>query len=99
MAQQIGKRQLMAKARGFTTSISKLSKDERLSSPSGSYGEDYNRLRAAVVKLYAYLGDILPPNVDIERSAMTGGSFTYQSYAEINTYCEQIYEILNEQLD
>jgi len=68
MSARIGRRELMAKARGFTASISKLTKDERTSSPSGSYGEDYNRLRGAVAELYSHLANILPPSVQIERS-------------------------------
>lgn len=96
MVQRIGRRELMAKARGFTTSISKLSREERSSSPSASYGEDYNRLHAGVLGLYSHLADILPPTVDITRGAMP---YTMQSYAEINTFCEQIYEILNQQQD
>ena len=93
----IGRPELMAKARAITISIQKMTKDERRGSPAGNYGEDYNRLRTAALKAYPDLEPLMPPAVVIESSASYGHPFTRQSFAEIDTFCEQIYQLLNEQ--
>lgn len=95
----VGRRELMAKARAVTTSISKMGKDEKGMAPSGAFGEDYNRLRAAAAELYPALKALLPPEVEVERGEAYGRPFTRERYAEIDTFCEQIYQLLNEQRD
>lgn len=99
MPSQPSKRDLIGKARGFTDSIERMSQDERKFSPSGAFGEDYNRLRSAVAQVYPNLEILLPPEVEVDRSRTTGRLFTQQRYAEIGTFCKQICQLLDEQPD
>ena len=94
MTTDITKKQLMAKARGFTISIEKIADNQRDCSPSGNYGDDYNKLRNLTAHLLNDLADILPPLVETYEDG--GVRFTQQSYAEIDTYCEQIFQLLSE---
>ena len=91
--QKVPKNIMMAKALGFTNSISKLSREERAKNPSGSFGSDYNSLRDNISISYPQLAALLPPSVDIERGS--SGSFTRQNYGEIFTFAEQIYQMLD----
>jgi hypothetical protein len=84
---------LKAKARGFTISIEKMNEKQRTSSPTGNFGEDYNRLRSLVLELRPDLQAALPPAVTINRGDF--GTYTRESYGEIDTYCEQIFQILS----
>ena len=86
----------MAKARGFTTSIEKMNDQQRQAAPSGDYGDDYNQLLRLTEQLYPDLSELLPPRVQIYRGDETH-SFSEQSYAEIHTYCEQIFQLLSNQ--
>lgn len=87
------KKLLMAKALGFTTAISKLSREERNQNPSGTFGHDYNSLRQAVLDGFPGVASILPPEANISE-AMYGGTFTAEKYGEIYTFCEHIFQIL-----
>ena len=94
MTTNITKKHLMAKARGFTLSIGKMRDNQRDRTPSGDYGDDYNKLRNLTAQLHNDLADILPPLVATYEDG--GERYTEQSYAEIDTYCEQIFQLLSE---
>jgi hypothetical protein len=85
----------MAKARGFTNSIQKMEEKQKGSTPSGEYGADYNKLRNLVAQRYPGLIQLLPPQVTF----YGGGErqFTHQRFAEIDTFCEQITQLLSSQ--
>jgi hypothetical protein len=84
-----------AKAQGFIQSIRQLGEKERRSIPHGEFGRDYNILREAAAQLLGGDSDLLPPNVKVEQSLTPGHEYTVQSYAEILTYCEQIFQLLS----
>lgn len=90
----IDKKHLAAKAHGFTSAYTKMNESERNAAPKGSYGEDYNRLRQLIVDQHPDLEPVLPPPVTFE----TAGSakWTKEPFSVINTYCEQITQILSE---
>jgi hypothetical protein len=90
----VSKDTLKAKARGFTISIEKMDEKQRDSTPSGEFGEDYNRLRVLVLQSLPNFAPILPPPVAFYQGG-GGRLFTYQSFGEINTYCEQIFQMLS----
>jgi len=90
----IDKNALMAKAQGFTIAFGKMGKEERSATPDGSYGEDYNRLRQLAIDQYPDLEPLMPPAAELVESSTFGAS-TRQSFSEINTYSEQIYQILS----
>jgi hypothetical protein len=94
----ITKKILMAKARGFTISTAKMNEKERLNTPSGKYGDDYNNLLKLTIELYPDLESILPPKVDIYTTDF-GDSFSSSRYNEIDTYCEQIYQLVSDSED
>jgi hypothetical protein len=85
----------MAKARGFTISIEKMSEKDRGRSPTAEFGEDYNKLRAAVRTKLPQLADLLPPEVATFESA-NGSYYARCSYSELDSYCEQIYQLASE---
>jgi hypothetical protein len=95
MTENITKKQLMAKATGFIQSIEKMDDKRRAAAPTGTYGDDYNKLRRLTAQLYPALRDLLPPPVEFYPGA-SGDKYTCQSYDEIHTYCDQIYHILSE---
>ena len=95
MAEQFSKNDLIAKARGFTKSIEKMDEKQKAATPSGDYGEDYNKLRRIVERLYPQLADLLPPLVRVNSSHGSGYRYTEQSYSEIDTFCEQIIQLLS----
>ena len=91
---------LIAKARGFTHSIEKMTDTQRGRLPGGEYGEDYNRLRKLLIdhltKFHDQGGEnFLPPKVAF-REGQKGRKYCQESYAEIHTYCEQIAQLLTE---
>lgn len=86
---------LMAKARGFTISIEKMNDTDRKRSPSAQYGKDYNNLLQATEEMFPKLVNILPPKIEIGKY-QTGNEFTIQQYSEIDSYCEQIYQLVSE---
>lgn len=90
----MSKEVLKAKARGFTISIQKMDEKQRMSTPSGEFGEDYNRLRSLVLELRPDLRPVLPPAVAFY-SGGSGRNFTHQSFGEIDAYCEQLFQILS----
>lgn len=90
----VSKEILKAKARGITISIEKMNENQRTATPSGDFGEDYNRLRELVLQSRPDLGPVLPPAVRFYRS-QGGSNFTQQSFGEIDAYCEQIFQILS----
>lgn len=85
---------LKAKARGITISIEKMNEKQRLSTPSGEFGADYNRLRTLVIDACPDLVPLLPPPVAFYEGG-NDRSFTYQSFGEIDNYCEQIFQLLS----
>jgi hypothetical protein len=85
---------LMAKAKGFTNSISRAGEDHRRQNPSASFGQDYNRLRTAVLENFPALSPLLPPEASIEPPSPGYTSYTKDSYNELDTYCEQLYQLL-----
>ncbi len=89
---------LMAKARGFTISISKMLEKDRVQTPTGPFGEDYNRLRDAVAKACPPLESLLPPSVRIYQS-QGGGIYAASRYSELDAYCEQIFQLLSDFTD
>ena len=97
MSETISKNALIAKARGFTISIQKMDEKQRGRTPSAEYGEDYNNLRNLVAKLYPRLIDLLPPEVQFFEGGTS--NFTRQGYSEIDTFCEQIVQLLSSQSD
>lgn len=90
---------LIAKARGFTHSIEKMTDTQRGQLPGKAYGEDYNRLRTLLIghlKIYDQGGEeFLPPEVEF-REGQQGRNYCRESYGEIHTYCEQIAQLLTE---
>jgi len=92
----LSSRDLVAKARAFTISIGKLDRDARRAQPSGLFGRDYNSLRAAAATLHPRLVEILPPAVQVHQDSL-GQEFTEASYGELDTFCEQLVQILEEQ--
>lgn len=83
----------MAKALGFTNSITKLSSDERNRNPSKAFGEDYNRLRSAAGDKYPSIKEFLPPPVTLfDHDGFDG---TAQMFGEIFAWSEQIYQLLS----
>jgi hypothetical protein len=88
----------MAKALGITISINKKSREERSQKPTALFAEDYNRLRNAALRYFPDLESLMPPEVE----TYAGGANTrwsHQSYAEIDAFAEQIYQLLLEQTD
>lgn len=92
MPEPVSKNILIAKARGFTTSIQRMDEKQKSRVPSGEYGEDYNRLRNQVQQQYPQIAGLLPPEVDFFEGA--DSQLTRQCYSEIDTFCEQLTSIL-----
>jgi hypothetical protein len=91
------KKILMAKAKGFTISIEKMNDNERTRTPSFKFGTDYNLLRNTVASRYPSVTEFLPPSVTIKVEVnRTDNGYTAGYYSEINTYCEQIFQILSD---
>lgn len=86
---------IMAKARGFTISIEKMNDKDRIRTPNGDFGKDYNRLLAAAKQLYPDIADLLPPTVGIYESG-SGSEYTDSHYSELDSYCEQIFQLVSE---
>lgn len=97
MASELTKKDLMAKAKGFTISIEKMDEKQRAITPSGSFADDYNKLNALAEKLFPNLKELLPPRAGTRHAHSGHGMFSEVSFGEINTYCEQIYQLLSEQ--
>lgn len=95
MSEPIPKNSLIAKARGFTTSIQKMDEKQKAQSPSGEYGSDYNALRDLVARHYPRLIELLPPAVQTYRGHASDRTYTRQSYSEIDTFSQQIIELLS----
>ncbi len=95
MAEKLSKNDLIAKARGFTNSIAKMDEKQKSTTPSGEYGSDYNKLREIVVRQYPQLTELLPPQVHLYAGASGDRHYTRQSYSEIDTFCEQIIQLLS----
>ena len=93
------KKDLIAKARGFTIAIQKMHNEQRLKTPNGVYGHDYNMLRELTMQSYPSLKVLLPPAVSIYTGHGTVNTYTNASFGEIDTYCEQICQLLGEQGD
>lgn len=85
---------LKKKTMGFIQSIEKMGANERKEKPSGSYGDDYNRLWQLVVEANTELREVMPPKVETYDNSYFG-KLTNQSYAEIYTFCSQIYQLIS----
>ena len=88
----IDKKLLIAKTQGFTEAYKKMAPEERRKTPDVLYGEDYNNLRILILTNCSPIADLLPPEVPISKEGL---GYTAQTYAAINTYCEQIIQILS----
>ncbi len=97
MGGRVTNKELMAKAKGFTISIEKMDEKQRANTPSAEFAEDYNRLLTLTSTLHPNLNDLLPHRVGTHLGASGNRKYSDQSFAEINTYCEQIYQLLSEQ--
>ena len=93
MLTNFDKKELLAKARGLTLSIDKMDAKQRMEKPNVNYGNDYNNLRTITARLYPDLAKLFPPAVSIYRGSEFG-DYVEESYGEMNTYCEQIYQLL-----
>lgn len=89
---------LMAKAQGITISINKKGREERSSKPTALFAEDYNRLRDLTAQSFPALAPLLPPRVTTYEGG-AGTHWSHQSYAEIDSFAEQIYQLLAAQPD
>jgi len=89
----ISRERLKAKAQGFIISIGKMDEKQRAQSPSQEYGRDYNNLLGLVLQAHSDLTNLLPPPVTFFEGNISW--FTKQSYEEISTFCEQIYQLLS----
>src|SRR3989442_2818350 len=98
MAEKLLKSDLIAKARGFTNSIAKMDEKQKGMTPTGEYGNDYNNLREIVLRQYPQLAELLPPSVSLYAGG-SGRHYTRQSYSEIDTFCEQIIQLLSSRHD
>lgn len=80
-----------AKALAFNNSIRAMDGSEKNHFPTAIYGDDYNGLRQNVLRAYPELVSFMPP------AAQTEYEFnqTSQRYSEIDTFCEQIYQLLS----
>jgi hypothetical protein len=84
----------IAKAQGFTISIGRMSAEQRSQHAKGSYGGDYNSLRLFTIEHAPSLKPLMPPEVEVFKSAMAGILTCRQSYSDIDTFCEQIVQLL-----
>jgi hypothetical protein len=92
----ITRKQLMAKARGFTISIAKMNEKDRIRRPSGEFGEDYNRLHAETLAFLPSISSLMPPTVRVYSQRETGSRLAESSYSELDAYCEQIFQLASE---
>jgi len=91
------KKQLMAKARGFTIAIDKMTDKQHEQEPNGNFADDYNKLRNLTEQHFSQIRNLLPPIVaTFESDYGQGGSYAVSCYAEISTYCEQLFQLLSE---
>ena len=82
---------LMAKARAIADSIDKLGEAQQAAYPTCDFGADYNRMLDLIKKEHPLLEPFLPPPVYVELE----DRITYASFAQIATYCEQVYQLLS----
>jgi hypothetical protein len=85
----------MAKAKGITNSISRQPDDQRSRTPTGAFADDYNRLVELVAKRFPELVPLLPPQATKYQGG-GGDWFSAHSYAEIDSFAEQIFQLLAE---
>lgn len=85
---------LIAKARGFTISIREMTPEQRLKQPTAEFANDYNSLRAQVAATFSELEPYLPPAVELYRGGSGDRMYPHQSYAEIDTFAEQLQQLL-----
>ncbi len=88
----------MAKAMGITNAVSRKSHEERANRPSGLFADDYNRLRDLTAESFPDLEALLPPRVQTYEGG-AGTRWSHQLYAEIDTFAEEIYQLLAAQPD
>jgi len=84
------------KAFGIMKSIETMNTKERQEHPSESFGKNYNSLRSLCVQNNPELDDLIPPEVKFENYGFENyiDMKTEHSYAEIHTYCSEIYHLL-----
>ena len=85
---------LKKKAFGMIKSIERMSVKEKSQHPTKEFGEDYNRLYDLVLKNNPTYQEILPPRVKFADYDYLG-ELPIHNYAEIHTFCSQIYELLS----
>lgn len=90
---------LRRKAFGIMSSIEKMIESGMQNVlPSESFGENYNKLRNAVLAENPNLEGLLPPEAIIRTYGYEGsaGRKTSQLYSELHTFCSEIYHLLEE---
>jgi hypothetical protein len=85
---------LSKKALGILQSIEKMSVAERKQNPTAAFGEDYNKLHDLVSSNKPDLLPLMPPKAEICET-MYSDFFSKQNYAEIHSFCSQIYQLLS----
>ena len=85
---------LKAKAQGFCTAIERMSEKARTGIPSKEVGEDYNSLRKLVLEAHPDLAQVMPPEARVGQNAY-GGVSTLISWSTIDTFCQQIVNMLD----
>jgi hypothetical protein len=88
------KKMLMAKALSFTNSIRSMTSDDRKELPSEVYANDYNQLRSLVLREFMEIANLLPPGAQTFE-AIGHKRLSAQRFSEIDTFCEQIYQLLS----
>ena len=89
-------KKIRQKAHGIMKSIETMSESEKKKLPSMDFGENYNRLRAAVIENNNDLVSLVPPDVkfnDYGYEDHTDIKTTHR-YSEIHTFCSEIYYLL-----
>jgi len=79
------------KAFGIMKSIEIMNEKERLLHPSSAYGKNYNKLRNLCETNNSNLVQYLPPIVEF-----TEYDETEHRFAEIHSFCSEIYHLLEE---
>lgn len=81
---------LIGKATGIISAIAAAPREERDNLPSSGFGEDYNKLRDAAMKLMPAKADLFPPAVGCDDTR----GVSLVRYLEIHAYALQISQLL-----
>lgn len=86
-------RLLKGKARGFRRSLANMTDKQREQLPSPQYRAEYNELRQLVLQALPEMEKFMPPTLDDDVHLEEG---LVARYVEIQTYVEQISQILTD---